>query len=81
MHLLTSDKSELEKALAIVQKGVDHIQREEHFYIHDTQVRILLKLERKEEAYQIVKRILIQSPNFGDFQDIKQDADYNNWVA
>lgn len=81
MHLLTNDTSELEKALAIVQKGVEHIQREEHFYIYDTQVRILLKLERKEEAYQIVKRILAQSPNFGDFQDIKQHADYNNWVA
>jgi hypothetical protein len=40
-----------------------------------------VKLERKEEAYQIVKSVLIQSPNFGDFQDIKQDADYNNWVA
>lgn len=81
MHLLTNSKEELEKALAIVQKGVNHIQREEHFYIYDTQVRLLLKLERKEEAYQIVKRILAQSPNFGDFQDIKQDADYNNWVA
>lgn len=81
MHLLTSDKSELEKALAIVQKGVDLIQGEEDYYIYDTQVRILLKLERKEEAYQIVKRILALSPNFGDFQDIKQGTDYNNWVA
>lgn len=81
MHLLTSEKSELEKALAIVQKGVDHIQREEHYYIYDTQVRILLKLERKEEAYQIVKRILALSPGFGDFQDLKQHADYNDWVA
>jgi Leucine-rich repeat (LRR) protein len=81
MHSLTSDKSELEKALAIVQKGVDLIQGEEDYYIYDTQVRILLKLERKEEAYQIVKRILAQSPGFGDFQDIKQGTDYNNWVA
>ena len=81
MHLHTNSKEELEKALAIVQKGGDYIQREEHFYIYDTQVRILLKLERKEEAYQIVKRILAQSPNFGDFQDIKQNAEYNNWMA
>jgi Leucine-rich repeat (LRR) protein len=81
MHLLTSDKAELEKALAIVQKGVDYIEREAHYYIYDTQVRILLKLERKEEAYQIVKRILALSPDFGDFQDIKQGTDYNNWLA
>jgi tetratricopeptide (TPR) repeat protein len=81
MHLLTSDKTELEKALAIVQKGVDHVELEEHYYIYDTQVRILLKLERKEEAYRIVKRILALSPGFGDFQDIKQGTDYNNWLA
>ncbi|SFO46670.1 hypothetical protein SAMN05428949_5269 [Chitinophaga sp. YR627] len=46
----------------------------------DTQVRILLKLGNKEEAYQIVKRILRTSPDFVDFQDFTTNADYLTWL-
>jgi hypothetical protein len=53
---------------------------EPHYFIYDTQVRVLLKLGRKEEAYQIVKRVLTLSPDFGDFKDIKQDGDFVNWL-
>jgi len=41
----------------------------------------LIKLGRKEEAYQLVKRILTISPDFGDFQDLKQDEEYMEWVG
>ncbi|OQP66520.1 hypothetical protein A3860_13630 [Niastella vici] len=80
MHVISDKQEDLEKALEIILKGVAYIESESHYYIHDTQVRILLKLGRKEEAYQLVKRILTLSPDFGDFQDIKEDATYMEWV-
>jgi Leucine-rich repeat (LRR) protein len=80
MHLISDKKEDLEKALEIILKGVAFIESKDHYFIYDTQVRILLKLGRKEEAYQIVKRVLTLSPNFGDFQDIKQDGDYVSWM-
>jgi len=81
MHAISNKQEDLEKALAIILKGVAFIENESHYYIHDTQVRILLKLGRKEEAYQLVKRILTASPDFSDFQDLKQDAEYMEWVG
>ncbi|THU38375.1 leucine-rich repeat domain-containing protein [Niastella caeni] len=81
MHVISDKKENLEKALEIIGKGVAYIEKETHYFIYDTQVRILIKLGRKEEAYKIVKRILTLSPDFGDFQDLKQDVDYTMWLA
>jgi hypothetical protein len=80
IHLISDKKEELEKALEIVLKGVAYVESEVQCFIYDTQVRVLLKLGRKEDAYRVVKRTLALSPNFGDFQDIKQDADYIAWL-
>jgi tetratricopeptide (TPR) repeat protein len=81
MHAISDKKEDIEKALEIILKGVAFIEGESHFYMYDTQVRILLKLGQKEAAYQIVKRVLSQSPEFGDFQDIKGDAGYIAWLG
>jgi Leucine-rich repeat (LRR) protein len=81
MYVISDKKEDLEKALEIILKGVAFIESNTHYFIYDTQVRILLKLGRKEEAYQIVKKVLTLSPDFGDFQDIKQDGDYESWMA
>ncbi|MCS3797140.1 SMI1/KNR4 family protein [Niastella sp. OAS944] len=72
--------NELEQALNSLQQGLTLIEIPDHYFLYDTQVRILLKLERKEDAYVIVKTVLTQLPDFGDFQDIKQDADYKTWL-
>ncbi|SEW34543.1 WGR domain-containing protein, predicted DNA-binding domain in MolR [Chitinophaga sp. YR573] len=74
------DKTEdLEKALDVIVKGVECISNEDHYFIYDTKVRILLKLGRTEEAWQIVKRTLTLSPDFNDFQDLKKDERYKKW--
>jgi Leucine-rich repeat (LRR) protein len=80
MHVISDKKEDLEKALEIILKGVAFIENGNHYFIYDTQVRILLKLGRTDEAYQIVKRTLTLLPGFGDFQDLKNDADYNTWL-
>lgn len=80
MHVISDKKEALEKALEIILKGVAYIETAAHYFIYDTQVRILLRLGRKEEAYRIVKRVLTLSSDFGDFQDIKQDGDYIDWM-
>lgn len=77
---LATDNHELEHALTVLQQGIDLIEIPEQFFLYNTQVRILLKLERKEKAYDIVKSVLTQLHDFGDFQDIKQDADYKTWL-
>ncbi|SFE42209.1 WGR domain-containing protein, predicted DNA-binding domain in MolR [Chitinophaga sp. CF118] len=74
------DKTEdLEKALGIIAKGVEFISDEDHYFVYDTQVRILLKLGRTEEAWQIVKRTLTLLPDFADFQDLKKNEAYKKW--
>lgn len=80
MYTISDTKEELEKALEIILKGVAYIENGTQYFIYDTQVRILLKLGRTNEAYQIVKRTLAQLPDFGDFQDIKTNDDYKEWL-
>jgi tetratricopeptide (TPR) repeat protein len=80
LHAISDKKEDLEKALAIILKGVAFIEDKNHYFIYDTQVRILLKLGRREDAYRIVKRVLTGSPDFHQFQDIKQDGDYVDWM-
>jgi Leucine-rich repeat (LRR) protein len=81
MHVIYNTKEELEKALEIILKGVAYVENETHYFIFDTQVRILLKLGRTDEAYQIVKRTLARVPGFSDFQDLKTNEDYKIWLG
>ncbi|HEY8895354.1 MAG TPA: hypothetical protein VIM79_11090 [Niastella sp.] len=80
MAELATGNDELEQALTILQQGIDHIEMPEQFFLYDTQVRILLKLGHKQEAYRIVRNVLTLLPDFSDFQDLKQDANYKNWL-
>lgn len=80
MSVDTHQPELLEKALTIVQQGIDQIESAQHYYIYDTQVRILLKLDRKEEAYRIVQQVLTEVPDFSDFLDFKDNADYNKFT-
>jgi len=80
MAATTEQRDVLENALAIAEQAVTHIETTEHYFIYDTQVRILFQLNRMEEAYQVVKRTLDVLPDFSDFQDIKNDAGYIFWL-
>lgn len=80
MAELATNSDELKQALTILQQGIDLIEMPEQFFLYDTQVRILLKLGQKEEAYRIVRNVLTLLPDFSDFQDIKQEANYKNWL-
>lgn len=77
----TTDKAVLEEALVYASRAAQYIDGSQHHFILDTQVRVLLKLGRQEEAYPIVARTLAHHPAFADFQDLKQDNDYLQWVA
>lgn len=80
MAELATGNDQLKQALTILQQGIDLIEMPEQFFLYDTQVRILLKLGQKEEAYRIVRNVLTLLPDFSDFQDIKQEANYKNWL-
>ncbi|ACU63129.1 leucine-rich repeat domain-containing protein [Chitinophaga pinensis] len=80
LHVLADSEEELTKALRIIEKAIPYSDSEPYYFIYDTQVRILLKLGNKEEAYQTVKGILRKSPDFVDFQDFKTNADYLAWL-
>jgi tetratricopeptide (TPR) repeat protein len=80
MYTISDRKEDIEAALDIILKAVAFIEEESHYGIYYTQVRILLKLGRTEEAYQIIKRTLALLSAFRDFQDFKKDADYKAWL-
>ena len=79
MYEIYDNTGDLEKALDVIAKGIACISDEDHYFIYDTQVRILLKLGRSDEAYQIVKRTLTLMPDFGDFKDLKKSDGYKAW--
>ncbi|MCD4664073.1 MAG: hypothetical protein K8R68_02305, partial [Bacteroidales bacterium] len=75
-----SETETLNEALKYINRSTQYITGSQHHYIYDTQVRILLKLNRNEAAYPIVSRILINNPDFDDFQDFKKDTNYLQWI-
>jgi hypothetical protein len=75
----TENITQLEQLLELVDIGCSYVRGPAHFYIFDTKVRILLKLGRKKEAYEIVYFCLTKDPYFGDFEDIKSSPEYRKW--
>lgn len=73
------DIMELEKLQELVSIGCRYADDPIYFYIFDTKVRILLKLGRKEEAFNIIYSCLKRDKNYADFNDIIQQADYISW--
>ena len=67
------------KALPYIEAGLAYM-RDEDLWMQDTKVRVLLNLNKKDEAYAIVKAVLAESPEFGDFQDFKTDESYSAWL-
>jgi Leucine-rich repeat (LRR) protein/predicted DNA-binding WGR domain protein len=71
MMEIAQNTKELEEALSIIEKAVQYVESGDQYFVYDTQVRILIKLGREEEAYKIVRRVLAEDPAFADFQDLK----------
>lgn len=67
------------KALAYIEAGLAYM-RDEDLWMQDTKVRVLLNLNKKDEAYAIVKAVLAESPEFDDFKDFKIDERYSAWL-
>lgn len=77
----SDDEEELEEALSIIDLGCDYVDEDNpYFFMFDTKVRILMKLDQVDEAYDLVFQVLSYQPDFSDFEDIKQSEDYNKWL-
>ena len=70
---------ELDEALQYAEKAVSLIESDADDYLLDMIVRVLMKMERSEEAYQIVKRTLDKNPKYRFFQEYVKDSDYLDW--
>ncbi len=79
MESATNDK-ELNEALSVANDALRYMGGEEHYYLYDTKVRILLKLQRETEAFELVKSVLKEYPDFGDFQDFLENDNYQKWL-
>ena len=79
LYANNEDPEILEEALEYAKRGSEFADDPRYWYVVDTQVRILMKLKRTEEAYQIVYKILRQDPKFSDFQNFKTDPGYLKW--
>ncbi len=75
------DPKRLAAAYEVIERGVAHVRGPEDYYALDTQVRILLAMGRKDEAYEIVAAVLAEDESFRDFQDLAASADYRAWIA
>ncbi len=75
-----TNNADLNKALTIANKTEPYIRDEKDYYILDTKVRILLKLKKEAEAFEIVKDVLSENPDFGDFQNFYDNKNYKTWL-
>jgi hypothetical protein len=73
------DPEKLNEALVAVEQGVILSNWYELKYIVNTYVRLLLKLGRSEDAYNLVGEAFKREPNYAAFQDLKSDAQYISW--
>ncbi|MBS9767221.1 MAG: hypothetical protein KGV44_06750 [Flavobacteriaceae bacterium] len=80
----TDEMDKLEKALGIIDLGIDYINdsmpSEYYLYLYDTKVRILMKMNEIHTAYCWVYQVLEEEPNFADFDDIKNSSAYKEWL-
>ena len=77
----SDDAAVLKEALGYASLSGRYIESIEHYFVLDTQVRILLKLDRNEEAYTIVARVLSEDPDFKDFRDVRESPGYLQWIS
>lgn len=75
-----SSQGDLDAALDRALSITTYIRDPRDYYIYDTQVRLLLRLNRKNDAYKIVAKVLKEKPRFSDFQDFKTNKDYQKWL-
>ncbi len=80
LHEEPTDADQLEEARAVAARAAACVNALAHWFIYDTQVRVLLKSGMEEQAYPIVARILHRDPDFGDFQDLRVDPGYQAWA-
>ena len=72
-------ESDPRQALQIIDSGLEHA-RDDDMYMLDTKVRILLNMNSAEQAFAIVRDVLEQTPEFGDFQDFRDNDEYLTWA-
>lgn len=80
LHEGDDDVAMLNEALSVINKTEEYIRGEEDYYILDTKVRILLKLDREQEAFEIVRDVLKEEPDFEGFEDFHTNNAYQVWI-
>jgi len=73
-------KEEFEEGLEYIDLAIAVPDIKANHPIKDTKVRLLLKLERHDEAYFMTRDILSQDPTFADIKDIKDSEGYQAWL-
>lgn len=76
-HLMLA--GELPRALEVVDRAMEVAEGAEHDYVRDTRVRILLKMDRVDEAYLAADQVLSRDPGFADLADIAADDRFRRW--
>ena len=70
---------EYEKALPYAEAAVSMIESEADDYALETLALILLGLNRKDDAYRLIKRTLDRKPDYRYFLSFLEDDDYLTW--
>ncbi|WP_343692453.1 hypothetical protein [Chitinophaga sp.] len=73
------DPGKLEEALATLEKGFIRSNWYQYSYLKDTKARLLIKMGREAEGYEIIKEGLIHNPDHADFTDFKTDKKFLQW--
>lgn len=80
MHETYEDVAKMEEALVLINQAAAWVKNKSEYFIYDTKIRILLRLGRKEEAWQLVKKTLEENKSYTDLKDIEDSKEYKQWL-
>lgn len=80
MHETYGDAAKMEEALVLINRAAAWVKDTSEYFIYDTKIRILLRLGRKEEAWQLVKKTLEENKSYTALKDIEDSKEYKQWL-
>ncbi|TWV93631.1 hypothetical protein FEF09_26860 [Chitinophaga pinensis] len=80
MHETYEDTAKMEEALALINQAAAWVKDKSEYFIYDTKIRILLRLGKKEEAWQLAKKTLEENNAYSGLNDITDSKEYKQWL-
>lgn len=71
--------TDLDESLQVIERAESCIGTPDDYFVYDTKARILLKMDRTDDAFGLIAKVLDEVPEFEWFQEFLHDDAYLAW--